>query len=53
MAVATMTITIKLAWWVPLYVNTVAMLCRLCNAEPNMERVSYWIGKGIQVKAGK
>jgi hypothetical protein len=46
-----LTITVKFAWWLPPYLNTVVMLCRLFNAEPNMERVSYWIGKGIRVKA--
>jgi hypothetical protein len=50
MATTTLTLRIKLAWWVPLYVNTLAILCHLLNAEPNMDRVRYWIGRGVKVR---
>lgn len=47
---ATMTIRISLAWWVAPYLRTVAFMCHLAGAEPNMERVGYWVVKGIKIK---
>lgn len=47
---ATMTIRISLAWWVTPYLRTLAFLCWMLGTEPDMERVGYWVGKGIKIK---
>lgn len=47
---STITFTVSLAWWVMPYVRTVALLCRVLDVEPNMDRVGYWVGKGIKLR---
>jgi hypothetical protein len=51
MSTTTITLRVTYAWWLRPYLNTVIALCGLFNAEPNMDRVSHWIGKGIKLKA--
>lgn len=51
MATYTLTVNIKLAWWLKVYLNTLHALCYLMDCEPNMDRAGYWISKGVSVKA--
>lgn len=50
MATANITVRTKPAWWLTPYLRTVALACWLLRTEPNMERVGYWIGKGIKLE---
>lgn len=43
-------ITIRLTWWLRLYLVTLAVLCRLLGTEPNPARVSYWVARGLRVR---
>jgi hypothetical protein len=51
MAVRAVTITLRLTWWLRIYMSTLALLCYLTGMEPDMERVGYWIKKGIRIDA--
>lgn len=43
-------IEIRVAWWLFPYLNTVRALSFLLDVEPNMDRVDYWIRKGLTFK---
>lgn len=49
MAEGTVTITIRLTWWLRIYLMTIALLCEITGMEPNMDRVGFWIKKGIRL----
>lgn len=49
MAVSTVTITLRLAWRLRLYLSTLMLLCHLTGMEPNMARATFWIQKGIKI----
>lgn len=44
------TVSIKLAWWLRLYLRAVGFACDLTGLEPNMDRVGWWVARGITVK---
>ena len=44
------TLTVRVAFWVPYYLSAVAVFCNTFGREPDWERVNYWIGKGIRVQ---
>jgi hypothetical protein len=46
-------VRVHTAWWLPVYLNTVAALCRLLNAKPNMDRVSFSGAKAVRCTANK
>jgi hypothetical protein len=48
--ISTLTVTVHLRWWVIPYMRTVAMLCILFHAQPNWNRVTYWLMRGLYVK---
>lgn len=49
MRISTLTVKITYAWWLPVYLNSVALLACALNCEPNMGRVAYWLAKATTV----
>lgn len=49
MATLTLSLNVKVAWWVKPYVSCVGFMCELFDCEPNMDRVKYWVSKGITI----
>jgi hypothetical protein len=49
----TLVVTLTVTWWLRLYLRTLATLCRALSTEPDMERVSYWLAKGIKIEGPK
>lgn len=50
MARTTVTVTLKWRWWLRHYLFGVRVMSMLTCCEPNLERVSYWVGKGIKIE---
>lgn len=50
MSAVVMHIEIRVAWWLFPYLNTVRAMCYLLGVEPNMDRVAYWVRKGLTFK---
>jgi hypothetical protein len=50
MADGKMQVRVRIAWWLIPYVRTLGFLCGLFDSEPNWERLSYWIRRGIRVQ---
>ncbi len=46
----TIKLKVTIAWWVPVYVNTVAFICRLTNQLPDEDKIAYWIQRGITIE---
>lgn len=44
---STLIITISFRWWLPIYLNTLALLCRVFHVEPNWTRFNFWVAKGL------
>lgn len=36
-------------WWLHLYLVGVSFFAGLMNVEPNLERVAYWVSRGIHI----
>lgn len=45
------TVKVRIAWWVKPYLRTVLFLCWVFNAEPDMEKVGYWVKKGLYLES--
>jgi hypothetical protein len=43
-------VTIKLAWWLRLYIYGIATMAAITGAEPNWDRVKYWVARGTTAK---
>ena len=41
---------IHVAWWVPIYVRSVAVFCVLFQTQPNTERIVATIKRGVRVE---
>lgn len=50
MAELTIKFRIHVAWWVPIYVRSVAVFCVLFQTEPNIDRVVATIKRGVRVE---
>jgi len=50
MATTALTLKLKVRWWLKLYLSGVLLTARLTHCQPNWERVSYWVGKGIKIE---
>jgi len=46
----TLTMRLKVRWWLKFYLSGVMLTARLTQCEPNWQRVGYWVGKGIKVE---
>lgn len=51
MARISITLTLEWRWCLRSYLFGVLLMARLMRCEPNWDRVGYWIGKGIKLKA--
>jgi len=50
MTVKNVRITIRLRWWLRLYLWTRVMLCIALHTRPDIEKMTFWISKGIKVE---
>lgn len=50
MATTTLTVRLKVCWWLKLYLSGVLLTARLTHCEPNWTRVRYWVGKGVKTE---
>ncbi|MCC8492147.1 hypothetical protein [Xanthomonas citri] len=42
---------IRVRWWLRHYLAAVALGCWLTGRQPNMERVGWWIRRGLVLEA--
>ncbi|OJB35368.1 hypothetical protein BGV48_00110 [Burkholderia ubonensis] len=42
------TFRVRTAWWLPLYIRSLIVWCRLTRAEPDYERVRRVVARGIR-----
>jgi hypothetical protein len=47
---ASMTIKVRIAWWVRWYISGVALCSLLTGLEPDMEKVKATAMKGVRIK---
>jgi len=47
---ASMTIKVRIAWWVRWYISGVALCSLLTGLEPDMEKVKATVMKGVRIK---
>ena len=45
------TITVRVSWWVRWYVASVALMSNLTGADPDVEKVGRWVKRGVRVRA--
>ncbi|WP_164741277.1 hypothetical protein [Achromobacter spanius] len=50
MAQHTVTISVRLAWWVRWYLSGVALAAQITGATPDAAKVTRWIGRGLSVR---
>lgn len=50
MALTTVTISIKVAWWVKPYLCGVLLMSRLTGLQPDPDRVGAWVQRGMIMK---
>ncbi|TPD64190.1 hypothetical protein FJP64_13960 [Kosakonia cowanii] len=51
MATCNLTIQVKVKWWLPVYLRTLALMCLMMRCEPDYEKVRAFIVKrGISQK---
>ena len=48
---ATLMLSIRLAWWLRLYLRGLAFFCSLHGTEPNQDRLRWWFRKGVTIRA--
>lgn len=44
-----LSVCIHLRWWVIPYLSTVKFFCLMFNQEPNLDRVMFWVLRGLYV----
>lgn len=52
MAATRIAIKVTLAWWLPLYVRGVALMCALTGLEPDWDRVQRVVKRAMRLKIG-
>lgn len=50
MAINSITITIKVAWWVRWYIAGVSLCALLTGLEPDLEKVARTVRRGLKVR---
>jgi len=50
MTLQNLTVEIRLAWWLRLYLRCVVLYAALTLQEPDEEKLAYWISRGISIK---
>lgn len=48
----TVTISIRVSWWLRWYLAGVALMCRMTGGQPDMDRVAYWVRRAIKLMSG-
>jgi hypothetical protein len=48
MATTTITLTIKVRWWLRWYLAGVLLTSRVTGLVPDLAKVDYWIGRGVR-----
>lgn len=41
---------IRLAWWLRVYLQSVVLASLLTGREPDIDKVGYWIKKGLKLE---
>ena len=52
-AVNTIAFRVNTAWWLRLYLYGIVIVNHFTGMSPNMDRVAYWIEKGLSVEVVK
>ena len=42
---------VSYSWWLKIYLNLLFAFCVIFRTEPNPEKLSYWVAKGLKLKA--
>jgi len=50
MKTCSITVSIKLAWWLRAYLRGVGFISELTGLEPDPEKVSWWVERGVTIK---
>ena len=50
MAIQGIQIRISVAWWLRWYLAGVALMCRVSGADPDVDRVVYWVRRSIRMR---
>jgi hypothetical protein len=50
MKVAEIRVTIRLAWWLHVYLHGVQLVSNLTGLSPDPDKVAYWVGRGTKIK---
>ena len=50
MATATFSVHVTTAWWLPLYLRTLTLICLAMGAEPDMAKVEQVVKRAIRTK---
>lgn len=53
MAITTVTMSIKFAWWVKPYLCGVLLMSRLTGLQPDPDRVGAWVKRGTTMTMTK
>lgn len=43
-------VSVKLSWWVRYYVCSVLLFAQMTGKRPDLDKVMYWVGKGVSLK---
>lgn len=50
MTMASINVTIRVAWWVRWYISGMALCASITGAQPDMEKITANVMKGIRIK---
>lgn len=50
MATSTLTVKLTVAWWLPVYLHTLALFCVTLGTQPDMDKVSRVVLKAIRIR---
>lgn len=53
MASASITLTVRVAWWVRPYIRAVALFSRMTGLTPDVEKVSRTARRGLRIVTSK
>lgn len=44
-------VDVKISWWLRYYLIGVSMMCYLTGAQPDYDKIDYWISRAVKIKA--
>ena len=50
MTMASITLTVQVAWWVRWYISGVALCASITGAQPDMEKIKAKVMNGVRIK---